>query len=135
MKQTQTLRMNYEFSRVYQKGRYLSGRHVVLHYLKRNGKINRLGVTASRKVNGSVRRNRLKRLLRESYRLIETDLLTGYDLILVGRESQEPPDLHLLHPEVCHLVRRAGLQRPAVQPESRSEQVEKQLVNQPRVQI
>ena len=135
MKQTQTLRMNYEFSRVYQKGRYLSGRHVVLHYLKRNGKINRLGVTASRKVNGSVRRNRLKRLLRESYRLIETDLLTGYDLILVGRESQELPDLHLLHPEVCHLVRRAGLQRPAVQPESRSEQVEKQLVNQPRVQI
>lgn len=111
MKQTQPLRMNYEFSRVYQKGRYLSGRHVVLHYLRRNGKINRLGVTASRKINGSVKRNRLKRLLRESYRLIEPDVLTGYDLILVGRESQELPNLHLLHPEVCHLLRRAGLQR------------------------
>lgn len=111
MKQTQPLRMNYEFSRVYQKGRYLSGRHVVLHYLRRNGKINRLGVTASRKINGSVKRNRLKRLLRESYRLIEPDVLTGYDLILVGRESQEPPNLQLLQPEVCHLLRRAGLQR------------------------
>ena len=111
MKQTQPLRMNYEFSRVYQKGRYLSGRHVVLHYLRRNGKINRLGVTASRKINGSVKRNRLKRLLRESYRLIEPDIMTGYDLILVGRESQEPPNLHLLQPEVRHLIRRAGLQR------------------------
>ena len=111
MKQTQPLRMNYEFSRVYQKGRYLSGRHVVLHYLRRNGKINRLGVTASRKINGSVKRNRLKRLLRESYRLIEPEILPGYDLILVGRESQEPPNLHLLQPEVRQLIRRAGLQR------------------------
>jgi ribonuclease P protein component len=111
MKQTQPLRMNYEFSRVYQKGRYLSGRHVVLHYLRRNGKINRLGVTASRKINGSVKRNRLKRLLRESYRLIETEIQPGYDLILVGRESQEPPNLHLLQPEVRQLIRRAGLQR------------------------
>jgi ribonuclease P protein component len=119
MKQTQPLRMNYEFSRVYQKGRYLSGRHVVLHYLRRNGKINRLGVTASSKITGSVKRNRLKRLLRESYRLIESDVLTGYDLILVGRESQEQPNLHLLQPEVRHLIRRAGLQR---QPEIESPQ-------------
>ena len=56
MKQTQSLRMNYEFSRVYQKGRFISGRFVVLHYLKRNGGQNRLGITASRKLSGSVRR-------------------------------------------------------------------------------
>lgn len=113
MKQTQKLRMNYEFSRVYQKGRYISGRHVVLHYLKRSGSQNRLGVTASRKVNGSVHRNRIKRLLRESYRLMEDQVRLGYDLILVGRESGPPPDLKTIQPEVARLLQRAGLHQPA----------------------
>jgi ribonuclease P protein component len=112
MKQTQTLRMNYEFSRVYQKGRYISGRHVVLHYLKRNGSQNRLGITASRKVNGSVRRNRVKRLLRESYRLVENQIKPGYDLVLVGRDSVVPPDLKTVCPEVARLLQRAGLYQP-----------------------
>ncbi|MDW7655608.1 MAG: ribonuclease P protein component [Bacillota bacterium] len=115
MKQTQTLRMNYEFSRVYQKGRYISARHVVLHYLKRNGSQNRLGITASRKVNGSVRRNRMKRLLRESYRLVENQIKPGYDLVLVGRDSTVPPDLKTVYPEVMRLLQRAGLYRPVPQ--------------------
>ena len=59
MKQTQPLRMNYEFSRVYRQGRFISDRHVVLHYLRRGGQKNRLGITASRKVNSSVQRSRL----------------------------------------------------------------------------
>lgn len=114
MKQTQPLRMNYEFSRVYKRGRYVSGRYVVLHYLRRNGSGNRLGVTASRKIGGSVRRNRIKRLLRESFRQIEGQLVTGYDLILVGRDTQDQPNLRLIHPEVQSLLQRAGLRDPSV---------------------
>lgn len=109
MKQTQPLRMNYEFSRVYQKGRYVSGRYVVLHYLKRNGQVNRLGITASRKVNGSVRRNRIKRVLRASYQLIEDQVRPGYDLILVGRHQAELKKRDQVHPEVKRLFKKAGL--------------------------
>jgi ribonuclease P protein component len=104
--------MNYAFTRVYRKGRFLSGRFVVLHYLRRSGPYNRLGVTASRKVAGSVRRNRIKRLLRESYRQLEDQLATGYDLILVGRETAEKPNLGQIHPEVQRLIQRAGLSKP-----------------------
>ncbi len=115
MKLTQPLRLNFEFSRVYNKGRFLADRHVVLHYLRRPGRANRLGVTASRKIKGSVRRNRVKRLLRESYRLIETQLLPGYDLILVGRETQDQPDYHIISREVEHLLQRAGINHPEPQ--------------------
>lgn len=111
MKQTQSLRMNYEFSRVYQKGRFISGRFVVLHYLKRNGGQNRLGITASRKLSGSVRRNRMKRLLRESYRLMEDQIRPGFDLVFVGRNSAVPPDLKAVFPEMAQLLHRAGLCR------------------------
>lgn len=108
---TQPLRLNYEFSRVYNKGRFLSGRHVVLHYMRKPGKSNRLGVTASRKIKGSVRRNRMKRLLRESYRLLEMQLQSGYDMILVGRETTNRPDYHIISQEVERLLKRAGISR------------------------
>lgn len=110
---TQPLRLNYEFSRVYHKGHFISGRHVVLHYLRRSGPQNRLGVTASRKIRGSVRRNRVKRLLRESYRLMEHRLATGYDLVLVGRETTDEPDYHKISREMDRLFQKAGLQVPA----------------------
>jgi len=112
VKQTQPLRMNYEFSRVYSKGRFLAGRHVVLHYLRRSGRVNRLGVTASRKIKGSVRRNRIKRLLRESYRLLENNLTVGYDLILVGRDTTDLPDYLTVSQEVQNLLQRSGIIRP-----------------------
>jgi ribonuclease P protein component len=107
---TQPLRLNYEFSRVYHKGHFVSGQHVVLHYLRRKGPQNRLGVTASRKIRGSVRRNRVKRLLRESYRLMEQSLVPGYDLVLVGRETADEPDYHKISREMRRLFQKAGLQ-------------------------
>jgi len=111
VKLTQPLRLNYEFARVYHKGRYMAGRHVVLHYLRRPGTGNRLGVTASRKIKGSVRRNRIKRLLRESYRQFESGIPAGYDLILVGRESPVIPDFLTVRQEVGLLLQKAGLVR------------------------
>ncbi len=112
MKKTLPLRLNYEFLRVYRKGRHLSSQHVVLHYLKRYGNKNRLGITTSRKVAGSVQRNRIKRLLRESYRQLAPDLRTGFDLILVGKPAEKWPDLKTIGPEVTSLVKRAGLLLP-----------------------
>jgi ribonuclease P protein component len=109
VKLTQPLRLNYEFSRVYHKGHFVSGRHVVVHYLRRAGQVNRLGVTASRKIRGSVPRNRIKRLLRESYRLMEDRLATGYDLVLVGRESGDAPDYHVISREMVRLFQKAGI--------------------------
>jgi ribonuclease P protein component len=101
MKHTFTLRRNYEFARVYQKGHHVAGRLVVLHYLRRKRADNRLGVTASRQVNGSVPRNRIKRLLRESYRLNEPFIRPGFDLILVGRASADHPKLAQVEQEMA----------------------------------
>jgi ribonuclease P protein component len=120
VKMTQALRLNYEFSRVYNKGDFTSSRHVSLHYLHRAGSFNRLGVTASRRIKGSVRRNRIKRLLRESYRLMEDRIISGYDLILVGRDSADQPDFHQISREMAQLVSRAGLQKTG-QPASQAE--------------
>ncbi|WP_156300347.1 ribonuclease P protein component [Streptobacillus canis] len=61
------LRKNKEFNRVYNKGRKLSGKYVLI--FECNGKNQKLGFVASKKTGNSVYRSRAKRLLREAARL------------------------------------------------------------------
>ena len=48
----------------------------------------RLGLSVGRKIGTAPKRNRIKRLLRESFRLMQHDLPRGYDLVLVVRPHE-----------------------------------------------
>jgi len=48
----------------------------------------RLGISISRSVGTAPRRNRIKRLLREAFRLHQHDWPKGYDLVLVVRPHE-----------------------------------------------
>ena len=48
----------------------------------------RLGMSVSRKVGTAVRRNRIRRLIREAFRLLQHDLPQGYDLVIVVRPHE-----------------------------------------------
>ena len=103
------LRLNYEFSRVYRRGKYLSGRYVVVHYMKKKKPGIRVGVSCSRKVKGSVRRNRRKRLLREGYRSLEPKLRSGYDVILIARNWEDDVKCAEVTADMERVFRRIGL--------------------------
>lgn len=49
----------------------------------------RIGISIGRPVGNAVRRNRIKRLLRESFRLMQHDLPRGYDVV-IGVRAHEP---------------------------------------------
>jgi len=85
MKKTKPLKKNYEFVRIYKKGKFFPGKYVVIYVLKNRFGINRLGITANKKVGKSVRRNRANRLIRESYRFYEEFILPGLDIVFVAR--------------------------------------------------
>ena len=89
MKFTGTLQKNAAFKRVYSNGKSAADRYLVLYAMlnEKPGGINRLGISVSKKVGCAVVRNRVKRRVRESYRLAEPGVLTGYDLVFVARAA------------------------------------------------
>ena len=85
MKAAVTLKENYEFRRLYQKGASAVSPAMVLYCRKNRLGRNRLGLVSSTKLGHAVVRNRCRRRLREVYRLQTPQLKQGYDIILVAR--------------------------------------------------
>jgi ribonuclease P protein component len=85
VKRTASLRKNHEFKRVYSKGKSLASPHVVLYCLKNRQNVNRLGITVGSKVGNAVLRNRVRRRLKEIYRVNEDAFTKGWDIVAVAR--------------------------------------------------
>lgn len=106
-----TIKKNREFQNIYRKGRYAVSKSLALYMLPNNLDFNRVGITASRNYGKSVKRNRIRRLIRESYRAIHENLKTGYDFVIVARKTNEYENLdyHKISREINYLFRRLNV--------------------------
>ena len=80
-----TVKENGDFRRIYRRGRSAGSGGVVVYCLKNRKGMSRLGVTVSKKLGHAVVRNRVRRRIREIYRLNREKMLPGWDIIVVGR--------------------------------------------------
>ena len=85
MKFTDTLKKNHEFRRLYAKGQSAVTPYLVVYARKTKRKTNRIGFTVSTKLGKAVTRNRVRRRLREIYRLHEGEFLPGAEIVIVAR--------------------------------------------------
>ena len=109
MKNTVSLKMNYEFKRLYAKGRSCVTPCVVVYCRKNRGGSNRLGLTVRTKVGKAVVRNRVRRRLREIWRLNLKDMEPGWDIILVARVRAVETSYQKLDKTYRRLLGEAGL--------------------------
>lgn len=103
------LRFNYEFSRVYRRGRFATGKYLTVHIFKRQKGIKhnltpippeqiRVGFCANKKQLGAVGRNRARRLMRESYRGLEPNIKSGSDIVFTLKPLEALPS----YSEIAH---------------------------------
>ncbi len=88
MKKTKMIKKNYEFKKNLSTGKYYSGRNIEAFIKKTNKKeINLLGIAISRKLCKAVKRNKIKRLIKESYYLYEDKIKSGYSIIFLWKKK------------------------------------------------
>ena len=85
MKQTVSIKQNSEFRRLYGKGRSAASFCLAVYCRRNRYGYNRLGLTVSTKVGKAVVRNRVRRRLREAYRVHEDRYAPGWDIVVVAR--------------------------------------------------
>lgn len=106
MKYTHSLQKNYQFRYLYQKGKSLANRRLVMIVKKNKLPGNRLGISVSKKVGNSVVRSRVTRLIRESYRLMEEKIKLSFDLVIIARASCNGASFQEINKDLTSLLTR-----------------------------
>ena len=108
MKFSTSLKLNHVFRRLYRTNGF-AGPYLVLYARKNRTGINRLGITVSKKLGKAHIRNRIRRRLREVYRLNEEKFLPGWDIVLVGRGKALDGDFSAITKSFLSLAKKAGI--------------------------
>jgi ribonuclease P protein component len=84
---TSLVRKGWEYDKVYSRGKRLHGRGFALVYVSNLSGESRLGISVHRKIRGAVKRNRIKRIVRESFRLDREQYPAGADIVFAVRQN------------------------------------------------
>ena len=107
-----TLKKNSDFRRLYSKGQSAVNPYVVVYCRRNREKVNRLGYTVSTKLGHAVVRNRVRRRLREVYRLNEEKFAPGWDIVVVARSRAVDAPFAALTRSYLNLAKKAGILAP-----------------------
>ena len=103
------LKKKKDFQAVYSRGKSYANRFLVLYVFRSHGLQGKVGFAAGKKLGNAVKRNRVKRLLRESYRLHQVEIEEGFSLLLVGRKAALDVKCQDLEKAFLALGRKAGI--------------------------
>ena len=102
---TESLKKNYMFQSVYKNGKSYANKFFVMYVLKNEENGNRIGISVSKKVGNSVVRHRIKRLVKESYRLHEKMFNSGLDIVVIARSGAADLGFHDVESALLHLLK------------------------------
>lgn len=100
------LHLNREFQQVYKKGTRRHGKGFSIIFSPNGGTYSRLGISVQRKVGSAVRRNRIKRLFREAFRLHREQFPQTSDIVITVRPDFSCDRLADLEHEIAGLLHR-----------------------------
>ena len=112
MQKFHSLTNNRDFQSVYRTGKSLANQYLVMYVKKRDDEEeNRVGISVSKKVGNSVKRNRARRLMKESYRHLAGRLPQNvhYDFIIIARNTISGKKCAEVEKSLFSAMKRAGV--------------------------
>ncbi len=108
MKFSTSLKLNHIFRRLYHTSGFADG-YLALYARRNRTGSNRVGITVSRKLGKAHVRNRVRRRLREVYRLHEDAFQPGWDIVVVARSRAVEAKFSRLVSSYLTLAKKAGI--------------------------
>ena len=109
MKKIDGLKTNMEFNKVYKDGKNYWNRNLILYVRKNNLDISKVGYSISKKIGNSVTRNKVRRRMKEIYRLNYNYIRKGYDFILIPKKNIVDISYLELESAMIHIFKISGL--------------------------
>ena len=76
-----------DFLRIYEDGVRVNSKNFIVILSRNQAGNKRLGITVTKKVGNAVKRNRIKRLLREFFRLNKETLPDSHDIVIIVKKG------------------------------------------------
>ena len=110
MKNTKKLKKSFEFKNTFKNGTFYGSKNICLFVFENNKTCNKFGIAISKKYGKSVKRNHLKRLIRESFKLYENKLNKNYNILFLVKNDANSRNInfHVINDEVFKLLNKAG---------------------------
>ena len=98
-----------EFKKVFSEGRRIEGKNLVIFTLRNDYGFNRLGVIVKKETGKAVARNKIKRRLKEAFRLVNRKLFPRYDIIVLAKNSIGKSDYSEIYNDLENLFYKEGM--------------------------
>ena len=107
--QLNTLKKNREFSLVYARGKSVSTKNLVLFYIPRRFGPVRTGISVSKKVGCAVKRNKVRRRLKECMLTLTSEVKGSWHIIFVARKPIAEASFSQISGDMRYLLKKVGL--------------------------
>ena len=111
MEHTVSMKENHLFRRLYAKGKSGATGNLAVYVRPNHSRRNRLGFTVGTKVGKAVRRNKVRRRLREAYRIHEHQMTPGWDIVVVARVRSAFASYGELERDLLRLLDKLGVRQ------------------------
>ncbi|MFC4736220.1 ribonuclease P protein component [Bacillus daqingensis] len=110
MKKENRLQKNEDFQTVFRSGHSAANRQFVVYRLHRDAQEHiRIGLSVSKKLGNAVRRNRIKRLMKEALRPMIADLKQNCDVVIIARKPAADMEFDEMKKSLRHVMKVAKL--------------------------
>jgi ribonuclease P protein component len=106
MKKAFRIKKNTDFQFVFKKGKSFANRQFIIYVLKKENQDKfRIGLSVSKKIGKAVKRNEIKRYIRQSFHEFKESVDSGNDYVIIARKPAAEMDFHEVKKSLQHVLK------------------------------